>query len=89
MFVTILAHNEEFKLIFSYHQVQEPLVAVTMTGLSQKIKKKIKKLKLKNDLRKECAYHGKSRRRVTFGRRLPKTTYFNIEFQNTKVARIG
>lgn len=31
--VTILAYNEEFKLILPYYQVQEPLVAVTMTGL--------------------------------------------------------
>lgn len=34
-FVTILAHNKEFKLIFPYHQVQEPLVAVTKTGLQR------------------------------------------------------
>lgn len=33
--MTILAYNKEFKLFFPYHQVQEPLVAVTMTGLQR------------------------------------------------------
>lgn len=33
--MTILAHNKEFKLIIPYHQVQEPLVAVTKTGLQR------------------------------------------------------